>query len=593
MEKKRGIRIAGAAIAAAAAVGITAFLTTHVQVDGAFFSKNETVIDLTDHDLTAQEYQDICLKFPDRQILWTVPFQGSRYSADTKTVTVSSLTGEDVLALDHLHQLQTVDATHCSDYDALMQLQQRRPECHVLYRVSIGEARCSSQDTEILLTDASVAALEQALPVLPKLETVTLEGALPSAEELLHLQESFPSVSFRYTLNLGGQDVSSDVSALDLSGTSVTFAELKQALPLLSRATEVNLLDCTLTDGELKELAGSYPEIFFLCTMDFAGKPCRTDSTEIDITNCPATVEEVEALLPFFPNLNWLDMSWCGIADEEMDALNRRYPDIKILWSMQIGLVTLRTDAIYFFPAAINEMNLPSNEELKKLRFCTDMIAVDIGHSKATECEWVEYMPHLKYLILADTKITDISPLSSLKELIYLELFSMDLHDYSPLLECTALQDLNISSTYADPEPLTKMTWLHTLMWNFIMEDPVLAEKAVLLPEQLPDTNVIIQTWRNIGGLWRHIPNYYVFRDIIGGDFFNQTHTITYWGTSDANRIMGCDGGSDRYAAELLRDIVRFRIDNGLPIPGIKNIGSEKAEILYQSLCEACEYDQA
>ena len=593
MEKKRGIRIAGAAIAAAAAVGITAFLTTHVQVDGAFFSKNETVIDLTDHDLTAQEYQDICLKFPDRQILWTVPFQGSRYSAETKTVTVSSLTGEDVLALDHLHQLQTVDATHCSDYDALMQLQQRRPECQVLYRVSIGEARCSSQDTEILLTDASAAALEQALPVLPKLETVTLEGALPSAEELLHLQESFPSVSFRYTLNLGGQDVSSDVSALDLSGTSVTFAELKQALPLLSRATEVNLLDCTLTDGELKELAGSYPEIFFLCTMDFAGKPCRTDSTEIDITNCPATVEEVEALLPFFPNLNWLDMSWCGIADEEMDALNRRYPDIKILWSMQIGLVTLRTDAIYFFPAIINEMNLPSNEELKKLRFCTDMIAVDIGHSKATECEWVEYMPHLKYLILADTKITDISPLSSLKELIYLELFSMDLHDYSPLLECTALQDLNISSTYANPEPLTKMTWLHTLMWNFIMEDPVLAEKAVLLPEQLPDTNVIIQTWRNIGGLWRHIPNYYVFRDIIGGDFFNQTHTITYWGTTDANRIMGCDGGSDRYAAELLRDIVRFRIDNGLPIPGIKNIGSEKAEILYQSLCEACEYDQA
>ena len=593
MEKKRGIRIAGAAIAAAAAVGITAFLTTHVQVDGAFFSKNETVIDLTDHDLTAQEYQDICLKFPDRQILWTVPFQGNRYSADTKTVTVSSLTGEDVLALDHLHQLQTVDATHCSDYDVLMQLQQRRPECQVLYRVSIGEARCSSQDTEILLTDPSAAALEQALPVLPKLETVTLEGALPSAEELLHLQESFPSVSFRYTLNLGGQDVSSDVSALDLSGTAVTFAELKQALPLLSCATEVNLLDCTLTDGELKELAGSYPEIFFLCTMDFAGKPCRTDSTEIDITNCPATVEEVEALLPFFPNLNWLDMSWCGIADEEMDALNRRYPDIKILWSMQIGLVTLRTDAIYFFPAIINEMNLPSNEELKKLRFCTDMIAVDIGHSKATECEWVEYMPHLKYLILADTKITDISPLSSLKELIYLELFSMDLHDYSPLLECTALQDLNISSTYADPEPLTKMTWLHTLMWNFVMEDPVLAEKAVLLPEQLPDTNVIIQTWRNIGGLWRHIPNYYVFRDIIGGDFFNQTHTLTYWGTTDANRIMGCDGGSDRYAAELLRDIVRFRIDNGLPIPGIKNIGSEKAEILYQSLCEACEYDQA
>lgn len=590
MEKKHGIRIGVAALAAAAALGTGAFLTTHIRVDGTFFSKQETVLDLTDHDLTVQKYQELCLQFPDRQILWTVPFQGSRYSTDTKTVTVATLTEEDVQALDHLPLLQTVDASHCSDYDVLMQLQQRRPECRVLYRVSIGADRCSSQDQEVTLTDASAAALKQAIPFLPSLKTVTLEGTLPSAEELLQLQEAFPAVEFRFSLTVGGQELASDTGKIDLSGASVTFAELEQALPLLSRVTEVNLLDSSLTDSELKELAGSFPEVFFLCTMDFAGKPCRTDSTEIDITNCSTTVDEVEALLPFFPELNWLDMSWCGISDEEMDALNRRYPDIRILWSMEIGLVTLRTDAIYFFPAKINEMNLPSNEELKKLRYCTDMIAIDIGHSKATECEWVEYMPHLKYLILADTKITDLTPLSSLKELIYLELFSMDLHDYSPLLECTALQDLNISSTYADPEPLTKMTWLHTLMWNFVMEDPVLAEKAVLLEEQLPDTNVIIQTWRNIGGLWRHIPNYYVFRDIIGGDFFNQTHTTTYWGNSDANRIMSCDGGSARYAAEVLRDIVRFRIDNGLAIPGIKNIGSKKAEILYQSLCEACEY---
>ena len=125
------------------------------------------------------------------------------------------------------------------------------------------------------------------------------------------------------------------------------------------------------------------------------------------------------------------------------------------------------------------------------------------------------------------------------------------------------------------------------------MEDPELAEKAVLLPEQLPDTDVTIQTWRNIGGLWRHIPNYYVFRDIIGGKFFNQTHTTAYWGNADAYQILSCDDGSARYAAEVLRDMVRYRIDNGLPIPGIKNIGSEKAEALYQSLCEACEYEQA
>ena len=39
MEKKKGIRIGIAALAAAAALGAGIFLTTHIHVDGAFFSK--------------------------------------------------------------------------------------------------------------------------------------------------------------------------------------------------------------------------------------------------------------------------------------------------------------------------------------------------------------------------------------------------------------------------------------------------------------------------------------------------------------------------------------------------------------------------
>ena len=590
MERRNVFRIGTAAVVLAAALCAGGFFATHTYIDGTFFSKKSDVIDLTDHDLTATGYESLCQKFPDKQILWTVPFQGSRYSTDTKTVTLTAITEENILDLDHFPHLHTVDATHCTDYELLMQLQQRRPECQVLYRVPIGEVRCSSQDTQVRLSDISASDLEKALPVLPNLKTVTLEGTLPSVEELQHLRTAFPNITFCFSLELFGETINYDYNYVNLQNKTVTLDELIRVLSMLSCVREVNLMGSSLTDAELKTLARSFPEIFFLCQMEVAGKYFSTDISEMDLTGCITTVEKVEAILPFFPNLVQVDMSWCGIADQEMDAFNRRHPGIKILWSMHIGLVTLRTDAICFFPAIINETNLPSNEELKKLRYCTDMIAVDIGHSRATECDWVAYMPHLKYLILADTKITDISPLAGLKELIYLELFSLDLRDYAPLLECTALQDLNISSTYADPEPLTKMTQLHTLMWNFVLDDPDLAEKALLLEQQLPDTNVILQGWSNIGGLWRHIPNYYVFRDIIGGDFFNQSSTTGYWGENDAQRILSCDGGSVRFAAEELRDILRHRIDEGLPVPGIKNIGSEKAEILYQSVCEACEY---
>ena len=516
MEKKKGIRIGIAALAAVAALGAGAFFATHTHIDGAFFSKKADVIDLTDHDLSAQEYEALRQQFPDKQILWTVPFQGSRYSVDTKTVTVSALTEEDVLALDHLGQLQSVDATNCTDYEALMQLQQRRPDCQVMYRVSIGDVRCGSQDTELSLTDVSASQLEQALAVLPKLETVTLEGQLPSGEELRHLQETFPGVTFRFALELGGQTFSSDAASMDLQGAAVTLAELQQALPLLSNVEAVDLMDTALTDSELKELAGSFPEIFFLCNMEVAGKTFPTDTTEIDLTNCPTTVEEVEALLPYFPNLTWMDMSWCGIADEDMDAFNRRYPDIKILWSMQIGLVTLRTDAIYFFPASIEEMNLPKDDDLKKLRYCTEMIAIDIGHSKATNCEWVAYMPHLKYLILADTKITDISPLANLKELIYLELFLSKVKDFTPLTTCKALEDLNLCYTRGSFEPIGEMTWLKRLWFSYSISPPLTEAQKQALREALPNTQLQLEPCSATGGGWRQGQNYYDMRDLMG-----------------------------------------------------------------------------
>ena len=133
------------------------------------------------------------------------------------------------------------------------------------------------------------------------------------------------------------------------------------------------------------------------------------------------------------------------------------------------------------------------------------------------------------------------------------------------------------------------MTWLHNLQWHRADTNPETKEAVLKLPEQLPDTNVVLypkKKARNIGGPWRYIPNYYVFRDIIGATYFNQDQIWDYWGEADGDRIMACDGGKAP-SAEVLAAIVRERIDKGEPIIGIKNIGSEKAEILYQTLLNA------
>lgn len=584
MKKNQILRAAIAALTGAAAIGAGVFFSTNVIVGGKIFPKETTVFDLTEQKISSEEYEKIRVKYPDAQILWNVPFQGSQYPLDTAKITVSSLTEEEAKSLTYLTELEYVDAKECTDYAALLYLQSCMPECIIDYQV----AGISGNASQASISDADIAELNQILPFLPKLETLKLDGKLPEREALLQLKKDFPTLNLDMTLDVGGKKISTAEEMIDLSGAELTADTISEILPLFAKNSQILLPDTGLTEEARKDLILQYPEYFFLCDLDFAGKTVSTASTQIDISGCAITVEETEEMLPFFPNLEKLIMSHCGIDNESMEALNQRYPDISIVWTLQIGPMIVRTDDTIFFPSKHGEHNLPSHEELQKLRYCHEMVAIDVGHSKATDCSWAANMPKLKYLIIADTRITDLTPLSGLKELIYLEAFGLDLTDYSPLLGCTAMQDLNIGTTFADPEPLTRMPWLHNLFWHGVLKNEELREKALMLEHQLPDTNIVLQTPRkNIGGMWRYIPNYYVFRELLDADFFNQEYTGMFLDKKDASRILACDHGAQAFAGDVLAEIVRYRIDNHLPITGIRNTDSAQAENLYQSLCQS------
>ena len=154
------------------------------------------------------------------------------------------------------------------------------------------------------------------------------------------------------------------------------------------------------------------------------------------------------------------------------------------------------------------------DEQSQDLKYCEDAIVVDIGHSYVKNLEWVKGMPNLKYLILAHNWLRDLSPLSSCKNMVYLELFwNKYIEDYSPLVECTSLKDLNISGTYADIEPLYQMTWLDNLWANGCgLSESEQAE----LREHLPNTTVSTLVGDYTVGGWRQVPGYYAMRDLMG-----------------------------------------------------------------------------
>ncbi len=119
-------------------------------------------------------------------------------------------------------------------------------------------------------------------------------------------------------------------------------------------------------------------------------------------------------------------------------------------------------------------------------------------------------MPNLKYLIAADCQLLDIEPLTGLDQLVYLEIFMTRVTDYSPLLTCTALEDLNICYTQGDPEIIKQMTWLKRLWWAGC---PIEEEE---FQAYLPDTKLSFYRGSSTGRGWRSGQHYYDMRDLLG-----------------------------------------------------------------------------
>ena len=91
-------------------------------------------------------------------------------------------------------------------------------------------------------------------------------------------------------------------------------------------------------------LAARHPEIRFAFDLVFGDYVLRTDAEEIDISNTSLeSTAAVEEILPCFHNLKKVVMCQCGISSEEMDALNRKYEDIRFVWSVNIGGLKVMT----------------------------------------------------------------------------------------------------------------------------------------------------------------------------------------------------------------------------------------------------------
>lgn len=510
--KKNTVVILGAAIALLLVVGIVLGLTHFIIVDGGLYPRQAQALDLRDRNLTAEEYEALAAKLPQCYIVWGIPFQGGTLSSDTETLTVTTLSDGDVDMLDYALSLKSVDGWECQDYAQLARLRQRHPGAQVRYHMTVSGVECDQDTSELTLKGLS-AEDAQKLPALLNLTSLRISDCDDYAL-LRSLQQQNPNWNLSYTVALGDQAAPWDSETLTAKGAGEEVTRALEGLPNLKKLTLVN----PKADGsQLAALQAAYPQVELGWELELEGKTFAWDLTEVDISHFPSeSAQSIRDLASYFPKAEKLIVDNGAVDYETMAALREELREkLKLVWTVMCGVggkrgpIAVRTDETTFMPIK-HKVWYFLDDDVYNLRYCEDMICVDVGHMTFSDCSFAGFMPHLKYLILAHTSVRDISPLRNCKELIFLELDWSLVTDYSPLVECTALEDLNLGNLYGAVEPLLKMTWLKNLWWKDCSYT-----KQQALKEALTETNMMFNLTFTVGNGWRQLQNYYDMRDIL------------------------------------------------------------------------------
>lgn len=497
-------------LAASLLGGMVWFWNTHFFVAGKAYPLDAAALDLRDRNLSLDSYQRIRQQLPNCEIRWNVPFQSGSYPDTTTSLTVNTLSEEDLERLSLFPMLEEVDATGVRDDGLLMQLKAQYPNLKLRYTVSIGGTEYPQDADKVVcpeLTEEEIARMA----MLPELKTVDASGC-QEASRIGALAQALPGVRVLYRVEALGQTFTeADTSAFFRSPDVDQLMEQLRNLPALET---VDMEEPQIHTATMKQLLEAYPQIQFTWKKTVLDKTFLSTDTEFDFSGKSLTTDAVEAAMAYFPHAEKVILSDCGMDNETLAAFREKMrPEYKVVWTVYITKKPVRTDQEVIHSSALKVCFI--DEQSQDLKYCEDAIVVDIGHSYVKNLEWVKGMPKLRYLVLAHNWVRDISPLSSCKNLVYLELFwNKYVEDYTPLLECTVLEDLNISGTYADIEPIYEMTWLKNLWAN---QCSLSESEQQTLRERLPNTTISTISYGDftVGG-WRQTQGYYDMRDIMG-----------------------------------------------------------------------------
>ena len=478
-----------------------------------------TDLDVRENDLSADALDAFRAAHPGCRVLYSVYLNGEPYDSAEESVTLEDLPN-DWVNIRLFENLRSLTVNHCTAPGAMETLRAELPNCEMRYSLCIGSQWFDSAAAELTVSGTAPTAAEllTQLSHFPSVRTVNLPDAVFTIDGQHSLVSAYPNISFFWNVQIGSQSVSNLTAEISLAGEdAAALAQLAAALDLLPRLRTVELTGCTAPVADRLAFIEQHPDVSAGWTVSVEGQEFAWNTEFIDLNNYSiADVAALEAAFAELPKLTQVDMCDTNLSYEQLDALNRKYENIRVVWKVYFGNYYLRTDAEYFIAAAWGENKVYlTDDDIDCWKYCTDLRGLDIGHMNITDLSFLQYMPRMTYLIIAECPITDISPLAQLKELRYLEMFQTNVSDISPLLECTALKALNLAYMNVKQDNawsvLPKLTNLDLLWYPSV---PLSSAQRRQLADALPNTTLFLYDGcEPSGGIWRYNPYYYEMRD--------------------------------------------------------------------------------
>ncbi len=494
------------------------------EVESFSFLPSLRSVDARAADCSAEIMELIRVR-PDLDVRWMVPIGAQRFDDRSEEIAIGDFGMDEVENFAYFSSLKRVDATAASCYPEIMALRETLGESvDMKWNVVIGGESFPHTTKELTLPeDVSADELGEKLVYLPDTRMVDTTKARFDRSELGMLRTRYPKVRFLFKVNIAGESFRSNTENISIPETApLDVAELIDHGGDFEELKIINLGTRRMALDDVIAIREAYGGVEVICRTTVCGKDCSTDWKELDLSGREIEdLAEAEKAVRAMARLEKLYLCDCGIDDETLAALRDKYEgQTQIVWRVYLNGIPCRTDADNFCMSKYsNTWGYLPYANAEPIKYCTEMVTLDLGHGNFDRIDFVSTMPHLKYLIICSAPVKTLEPLRDAAELYYLEMFFTAVRDLEPIQKLPNLRHLNLSHCRLDDyTQLFEMTQLKRLWW---VDSGLSEAQQQELRDALPDTEICFWAWEDnaVGNYWRSDPSYREMRDNLGMNY--------------------------------------------------------------------------